>query len=80
MIRSEKETHLMHSRKEGSAPVKPGSLSQLLKQTQNRRHMLCFKFYCKGPPFVHSLKKQTKMLLITMETEMKLYRTMSKHR
>lgn len=39
--------------------------------------MLCFKFYCKGP-FVHSLRKQTKMLLVTMKTEMKLYRTMSK--
>lgn len=80
IINSEKNTHLMCSRRERSAPEKPGSLSQLLKQTWNRNHRLCFRFYCKQPPFVHSLRKQTKMLLITMKTEMKLYRTMSKHR
>lgn len=81
IISSEKNTHLMCSRRERSAPEKSGSLSQLLKLKHGTEIIgFVLRLYCKWPLFVHSLRKQTKMLLITMKTEMKLHRTMSKHR
>lgn len=45
------------AQKAGSALVRTGGLSQLIKERYNRKQMFCFNFYWKREAFVHSLKE-----------------------